>query len=325
MKKITISMLLVISIMLSLFCGVAVAADSSESLQFEADPNISELAASGVEDGSLYDPSTGKYLPVRDLRSVYMGTGTPVNNMLDMRLKGDNSRILANENPEDPGGVGYGVFFNSGFKDNYTTGTSISYDIICPTKPGGNVSNYLYLTSTNRSAKGVEAFILYYAQNDFCFKVFDWAQPEDARWQVDIPASTLLSNYVRTKTIHGAERQFVTVQNTTVQVGTNRWANYVYLGTQNSYDLIYSYTYTATIDEQQGQWIGSWGPIVETFQDTYSGTNVMGFYQTFLRSSNNGTWTSWAYLTADQSYIRDDNHGFKLVFLDPNNGFAVDS
>lgn len=31
------------------------------------------------------------------------------------------------------------------------------------------------------------------------------------------------------------------------------------------------------------------------------------------------------YLTANQSYIRDDNHGFKLVFLDPNYGFAVDS
>ncbi len=41
MKKITLSLLLVISTLLSFFCGVAVAADSSASLQFEADSTAS--------------------------------------------------------------------------------------------------------------------------------------------------------------------------------------------------------------------------------------------------------------------------------------------
>ena len=54
-----------------------------------------------------------------------------------------------------PGGVGYGMFYNGAFKTNWSTGTAIYWEIVCPTPPGGNVNNFLYLTATNRSGKGV--------------------------------------------------------------------------------------------------------------------------------------------------------------------------
>ena len=291
---------------------------------------LKELGDFVVLDGDiayLYDPSSDSYLPIRDMRNVFQAESVdlPPEEVSDhwVDLPGESTKII---DMPVPGGVGYGFFFNSDYRDDYTTGTSISYDIICPTSIGGNSSNWLYLTSTNRAAKGVEAFILYYGQNDFAFRVFDWARPEDERFQCLIESSTLLSDYIRTKTIHGTTRQYLTVQNTTLQTGTNTWANYVWLNcsSDNSFDLVYSYSYTATLSDQQGQWVGSWGPIVETFQDSYSGTNTAGFYQTFLRTKDSA-WSGWEYLTTSHSYVRDDDKGFSLVFLDPNHGFAVDS
>lgn len=85
-----------------------------------------------------------------------------------------------------PGGVGYGFYFNSNFVNDFTTGTSITYDIICPTTPGGNVSTFLYLTSTNRAAKGVEALISYKGQDELSFKVFDWARIGTEPWVVSM-------------------------------------------------------------------------------------------------------------------------------------------
>lgn len=283
----------------------------------------------------LYDPSSGQYLPVRDVRDEIATEKVemPSEDIMEQRREvltqeaTTYTDTMSDDSPADvPGGVGYGVFFNSDFRDDYSTGTSISYDIICPTTFGGDSEETLYLTSTNRAAKGVEALIYYYGQSQFSFWVYDWARDDGSRFQAGISADTLLSTYVRTKEIYGETRQYLTVQNTTVQIGTNQWANYVWLNCiDGTFDLVYSYTYTATLSEQQGQWVGSWGPIVETFQDSYSGTNTVGFVQTFLRSKDDSNWTTWEYLVSSQSYIRDDNKGFNLIFLFPNHGFAVNS
>jgi hypothetical protein len=50
-----------------------------------------------------------------------------------------------------PGGVGYGVFYTSAYKTAWGHGTSMAFDIVCPTPPGGNVNTWLYLTATNTS------------------------------------------------------------------------------------------------------------------------------------------------------------------------------
>ncbi|MFK4225306.1 hypothetical protein [Streptomyces sp. NPDC019890] len=92
------------------------------------------------------------------------------------------------------------------------------------------------------------------------------------------------------------------------------------------FDLIYQYDYTASLSDQTGGWIGSWGPIVETFQTSYSNTNNFGALSTMLITRDSGgAWGSWQLLNSTQSYIRTDNVGFSQVFLDPNYAFAVDS
>src|SRR6185436_8256613 len=113
-----------------------------------------------------------------------------------------------------PGGVGYGIFYNSSFKTNWATGTAISWEILCPTPPGGNVNTFLYLTATNRAGKGVEAFISYNGQNQAFFKVFDWARYPVDPWQTNIPFASLAS-YVRTESAHGHPYQVLTLTNLT--------------------------------------------------------------------------------------------------------------
>jgi hypothetical protein len=94
----------------------------------------------------------------------------------------------------------------------------------------------------------------------------------------------------------------------------------------NQWDLIYQFDYPATPAEQQGVWVGSWGPIVETFQNPYQGTNPMGALntQSISRDSNN-QWGTWHQLGPSDSYGRTDNTGFHLLFLDANYSWAVNS
>ena len=73
-----------------------------------------------------------------------------------------------------PGGVGYGVIYDQSLRSSFGTGTVLTVNYICPDKPGGNVSNTVYLTATNRSRRGVEALMHYNAQNLVEFRVYDW-------------------------------------------------------------------------------------------------------------------------------------------------------
>lgn len=227
-----------------------------------------------------------------------------------------------------PGGVGYGSFFTDKYKANYSTGTVIAVDIICPQKAGGNVSSWLYLTETNRTAKGVEALVYYLGQSELGFKVFDWARDEAHHWQLTISAQKL-RDYLATKNIEGTDYQVLSLQNQTFIVDTpqgKRWRNQVFLynHSEGCYSLVYSYEYEATEAEQKGAWVGSWGPIVETFQDSYSGTSPLGFSYTYMQERDkHDKWTDFHLLTTDISYIRNDKKGFNKVFLLPNHSFAV--
>jgi len=224
-----------------------------------------------------------------------------------------------------PGGVGYGIFYNSPFKMGWGHGTSFSYDIVCPTVPGGNVNTWLYLTATNRSGKGVEAFVAYNGQGTPHFRVFDWARND--HWQTDC-AFTVLGNYLTAMSAHGHPYQVLPVWNSTWLLSGSTYRNQVllYNHARGGWDLIYQYDYTATDAQQKNDWVGSWGPIVETFQSAYNNTNQMGALGTMLISADNsGHWGGWALLSASDSYVRTDNVGFHLVFLDANNAFTVNS
>jgi hypothetical protein len=95
------------------------------------------------------------------------------------------------DEPPPPGGVGYGFFYTPTYRVAWKTGSRLEFSISCPTVAGGNVNSWLYLTATNRTGKGVEAFVSYHVQDEFSFKVYDWAKPDADRWQVDSPYSTL--------------------------------------------------------------------------------------------------------------------------------------
>ena len=100
----------------------------------------------------------------------------------------------------------------------------------------------------------------------------------------------------------------------------------LYNNVRQGWDLVYQYDYAATDSQQKTGWIGSWAPIVETFQSLYVNTNGMGALGAYLISSdNNGLWGTWELLSPANSYVRTDNMGFQLVFLDPNYAFVVDS
>jgi hypothetical protein len=92
----------------------------------------------------------------------------------------------------------------------------------------------------------------------------------------------------------------------------------------NQWELIYRFQYAATLQEQTSDWVGSWGPIVETFQDVHSGTNMVGALQTqILSRDSNGNWGQWGHLTPSQSDLRVDNKGFVNVFLEQNFSWGV--
>jgi hypothetical protein len=224
-----------------------------------------------------------------------------------------------------PGGVGYGLFYTTAFKSAFDGGTSMYFEIACPTPPGGNVNTWLYLTGMNRAGLGIEAFVSYFAQDEAHFKVFDWARSD--HWQVDTPFGSL-GSYLDTVTAHGTAYQVIGVWNSTFQISSTQWRNEAWLWNRaaNRWDLIYRYDYAATNADQTGGFTGSWGPIVETFQNPYYCTNRMGELNTMLISRNAaGVWGSWQLLAAADSYVRTDNVGFIQVFLDPNYSLIVDS
>jgi hypothetical protein len=224
-----------------------------------------------------------------------------------------------------PGGVGYGVFYTTAFKSAFDGGTSLYFEIACPTRPGGNVNTWLYLTAMNRAGLGIEAFVSYFSQDEPHFKVFDWARTD--HWQVDTPFSAL-GDYLGTVTAHGSSYQVIGVWNSTFQISSSRWRNEAWLWNRsaNRWDLIYRYDYAATNADQTGGFTGSWGPIVETFQNPYYCTNRMGSLNTMLISrSASGAWGSWQLLGAPDSSIRTDNVGFFQTFLDANYSLIVDS
>lgn len=227
--------------------------------------------------------------------------------------------------PPVPGGVGYGMFYTPAFKAAWGRGTSFACDFACPTPPGGNVTEWLYLTAMNRAGMGVEAFVSYHGQGDTRFKVFDWARTD--HWQTDVPFGSL-GNYLRNRSAHGNSYQVLPVWNSTWRISETNWRNQalLYNHVRGGWDLLYQYDYAATDAQQKTASVGSWGPIVETFQPAYNNTNRMGALATQLISANDsGTWGSWAWLSAANSTVRIDNVGFHLVFLDPNYAFVVNS
>ncbi len=229
--------------------------------------------------------------------------------------------------------VGYGFYYQPSFRTAFETGTAIALDVIAPIKTGGNISNYLYLTATNRSSNGVEALIYYSPQEELRFRVFDPTRivNNDYRtgWQTDVTHNNL-GDYLTTKVAYGNSYQILSLQNQTSESQNGNWTNIVWLYNyrNNTYDQVYSFEYPCSRAEQKEynpHGYGWWGPIVEVFQASCSNTNHLGFLQTYLSACDeNGQWTVWESLSPAQSYLVTENSvGFQVAFVEPNHSFVV--
>jgi hypothetical protein len=242
---------------------------------------------------------------------------------------------LAGPDQPVPGGVGYGCFFTDGFKVAFSEGAEIQWNVVCPDRPGGNVRSFLYLTATNRASLGVEALVAYEPDGTLRFLVFDWALPDtpgptgnSARWRVSLSRADLepyLSPHQIVTPQGPLPLQILPLLNSTVELSPGWWQNSVLLfdHSRNGWDQIYSHQYSAGLLDQQATWLGSWGPIVETFQPWFAGTAPMGALNVQLRAAAAGVWLAWERLAPDQSSLRDDNTGFSQILLDPNYDWLV--
>lgn len=243
-------------------------------------------------------------------------------------IAGSLAEIIATSDPV-PGGVGYGTFYTPQFQADFSSGTDILWAAICPELPGGNVASVLYCTATNRSARGVEALAAYDPGAGVAFRIYDWSIPQsppggqDARWVYNLSGDSL-APYFSSVTVNGVQYRCLPIYNSTVQTGAETWTNSVsLLSNQVKWVQHYSRSYQATLADQQLANLGDWGPIVETFQPTFSGTNPLGASGVQMRSNRGGNWSNWSALSADQASIRDDNVGFRQAFLQPNHDWIV--
>lgn len=219
-------------------------------------------------------------------------------------------------NPPVPGGVGAGVWYRNG-QLLFQRSTALYHYIITPARAGGATNTWLYLTATNRAAKGVEAFASYYAQENPIFKVFDLAKPEGQHWQLAIPYAQL-DKYLLTLDIDGETFHALYVINITRLLSATNWVNEVILHNHQTgnRDMVYSYNYNLASNDQQ-HW-GGWAPIVETFQDDYGNTNPVGFWESLL--VQDGVERQ---LTEATTYIEDNKHGIQMFRRVPNHSFLA--
>ncbi len=241
----------------------------------------------------------------------------------DLRRLRDLEERAKVETPP-PGGVGYGFYYrDADFR--WSNSTATYQRMIAPGKPGGDVSTWLYNTTTNRAELGVEAFISYYAQSSFRFKVFDWARYPAAPWQTDMSYSTLDEYLESTECDDGVWRQELYVVNETFSDALNQWTNRVWLENRRTseLDLVYSYDYTTSNPNQNtfenGDFYGSWGPIFETFQDHDGSNKPIGWNDCVLVQDGQIRTMSTA-----NSYLRNDDPDLSPpIFLTPNRAWAV--
>ena len=82
------------AVVTSLFILVVVAAIICICSQHTSSPNRNPP----LPEKELIDPASGKSVPVRDMREVYAGTGTPADNPSDFRINPSNTLDIGRDN-----------------------------------------------------------------------------------------------------------------------------------------------------------------------------------------------------------------------------------
>jgi len=277
----------------------------------------------------FFDEQSNRYIPVIDRIKEFKKIGKQSSARSFIKNRKEKHKLLRKEEtllrktkkkPPVPGGVGYGVYFKKPYYQDFTNFACIDFGILVPDTVGGNSDNFLYLTATNGTAKGVEALVSFVAQDAPEFKIYDWAKGEPERWSYSVPLSGIPQN-LSAIVVNGLEHRCCRVLNRTERLGGDLWENKVCLFnySQAQWDLVYSFQYTSTLAAQKNDFNGSWGPIVETFSShPFTDINPMGFFNIMLYNDANQPK-----LTPQNSVIHDDSDGIDVVFLEPNTTFYV--
>lgn len=242
--------------------------------------------------------------------------------------KKDRQSSLTPTEAPTPGGVGYGYdYYNTAMI--WTNSTIADYYVVAPNYLIGYVS-YLYLTSTCRAQLGTESLVEYDHNNEAQFWIYDWAQSGN-RWVVMIDLPTANPKYLTTRPDEFAiPRQMIHVRNGTYYLGyaagQYQWQNNVMLFnfTRSDWDVVYTYNYgtaslTNNLYASGTSSIGSWGPIVETFDVSYTTVNTVGFDLIRLFQDNNPT-PLW--FTPANTYVRKSSP-WQLLTQASNTCFTV--
>lgn len=226
------------------------------------------------------------------------------------------------DEPPLPGGVGFGVFYHPAYKTDFDTGTAAEYTILCPTFAGGDVHSWLYLTAMNRASLAPEPVVVYAGREELVFRVFDWARAD--RWQLPMTHADL-QPYLHGCVLNGDVYQALRVLTVSFRSAEGTWTNEVYLENASTglMGLIYLHSYSATTADQHAGWDGSWGPIIETFQNRYQGTEELGFADFSVATRRGAEWGPWERLSPADTYVAQDDAGFRMVYLEPNHTFLA--
>ncbi len=296
---------------------------ASTSVDADSPPIANEPASQGVPDIRDVREAVARESAQNLARHFLSGQMPPKH---DWRRQSP-LRHKQGEPETTPGGIGYGISFDSSAL-LWTTSTIADYYVIAPTVLDGYVST-LYLTSTCRAQMGTESLIWYNEQDPASFWVYDWAQNSANRWQAGL--DNLPATHPEYLTLRpdefGISRQMCHIRNGTFYqgpaIGLYQWQNQVMLFnfSRGGWDLIYSFAYTTTnltnnlYTAGGGGW---WGPIVETF-DTYTNVNPVGFdlIRLFQDGNPNPLW-----ITPNNASVSHSSP-WQLLTLAPNTGFTV--
>lgn len=263
-----------------------------------------------------------KYPPSDREKQLFLERADELMNQRVRRLTDRVGSAAPTRTPPVPGGIGAGVFYRD-TELIFDRSSAVYNYIITPSALGGNTADYFYLTSTNRAGRGCEAFVSYSRQDKPLFRVFDWARKADNQdpWVISIPYDDW-AGYKLTYTVDGRDYAAIYAVNVTYAVDDTTWVNEVYLhnGQTGTRDLVWSYTYRWSPQDQNEKNAHWWGPILETFSPDYGETNGVGFAEALLVQDG------WERILVDgNSYVGNDgsDHGFQLFHLDHNYTFLA--
>jgi len=217
-----------------------------------------------------------------------------------------------------PGGVGFGAYYEDGAL-TFDRSSMLRYNIVVNPQIGNPQNHFLYLTATNRSPKGVEAYVSYKQQDNPKFKVFDWSKDGDDQFALT-RRYELLADYLGHHEAGGQVYQTLHVSNSTRRLeAPESWINEVMLLNRQTgnYDLVYSNEYElAQTDEDNYKF---WGPIVETFPPFPFTINNVGFFEAQLLQDDRPA----KLLTPDVTHFHVDHAGYQVVLQEDNYSFIV--